>query len=453
MNQANFKKALLAAILMTAAALAGPKTHAGTLVTASCMAESPVDGSVWIGSNGQGLFRLGRNGRQVVYRAEEGKIPSNSIKTLFFDADNTLWILDTDGHFTTYSNIEGFQKAEGMAAVVDCAIYDKQKDCIYFSSGKSLKSYKKVNTKTQELAALPSPAKSLKMAENEGSFLWVFCEKGVLKVGLDGSTQLWEEAPKVLDLLPFEFETNQPSSATEGGKPTPIWLIIGGIIFALLTGYVAGWATRKRAPAKPEINKPVTPLIKPEEKPVEPKIQTATIHAPKPEQSTAPAVTETKSTQAMEAPQKTEALNEAPETAPVIKEETGEKPETKQAVMAIKTSEKSTETVIKGGAFTKRVYSLIKANLSDPDFDVESIAALIGISRIHVNRKLRAEGAPAPSAMIKEVRMKHAARLIRQGKLGISQISSVCGFRTPSYFATAFKEFYGVSPSEFTEEK
>ena len=127
MNQANSKKALLAAILMAAAALAGPKTLAGTPVTASCMAESPVDGSVWRGSNGQGLFRLGRNGRQVVYRAEEGKIPSNSIKTLFFDADNTLWILDTEGHFTTYSTIEGFQKAEGMAAVVDCAIYDKRK--------------------------------------------------------------------------------------------------------------------------------------------------------------------------------------------------------------------------------------------------------------------------------------------------------------------------------------
>ncbi len=455
MNHANFKKALLAAILMTAAALAGPKTHAGTPVTASCMAESPVDGSVWIGSNGQGLFRLGRNGRQVVYRAEEGRIPSNSIKTLFFDADNTLWILDTEGQFTVYSTIEGFQKAEGMAAVVDCAIYDKQKDCIYFSSGKSLKSYKKVNTETQELAALPTPAKSLKMAENEGNFLWVFCEKGVLKVGLDGSTQLWEEAPKVLDLLPFEFETNQPSSAVKEGKSTPLWLIILGIVLALLTGYTAGILLKKKDPVTPEVHTPAVPVIKPAEKPVDPKIQTAPVLAPKPEQHTAPAVTERKSTQAAEEPQQSQELKKAPQTAPEIKEVPEQEAEPRQPdpVTAIKTPEKSTESSLKGGAFTKRVYSLIKANLSDPDFDVESIAALTGISRIHVNRKLRAEGAPAPSAIIKEVRMKHAARLIRQGKMGISQISSVCGFRTPSYFATAFKEFYGVSPSEFTEEQ
>ena len=97
------------------------------------------------------------------------------------------------------------------------------------------------------------------------------------------------------------------------------------------------------------------------------------------------------------------------------------------------------------------MYGIFKEHLSEPDFDVEAIASIKGMSRIHVNRKLRQEGAPAPSVLIKQARMHHAARLIRQGKLGMSQISSLCGFRTPSYFATAFKEFYGVTPSEFTE--
>ena len=101
--------------------------------------------------------------------------------------------------------------------------------------------------------------------------------------------------------------------------------------------------------------------------------------------------------------------------------------------------------------FTKIVLSMIKENISNPDFDVEAIAQLAGISRIHVNRKLKAEGSGSPSSLIKEARMSLATKLLKQGKLTISQISVESGFRTPSYFATVFKDYYGVSPTEFLE--
>lgn len=99
--------------------------------------------------------------------------------------------------------------------------------------------------------------------------------------------------------------------------------------------------------------------------------------------------------------------------------------------------------------FASKVYDLINDNIDDPDFGVEQLAGLMGMSRIHLNRKLKAESIASPSALLKEARMKLASRLIRENTLSMAEISSKCGFATPSYFSTAFKDFYGVTPSEY----
>ena len=436
--KAIFRKAILTACMAAVMAFNGRVNATETPVKASCMAESPTDGSVWIGSEGHGLYRLGRNGRQVVYTAKEGQIASDSIRTLFFDKENVLWILDGSGQFTTYSATSGFQKTNIGNERIDCATYDEKSGTVYFSSGKKLKTYKNVSKKTSELATLPAEAKSLKMAENGAGFVWVFTEKGAMKVGLDGTIQNWIDTPDVLDLLPYNFETNQTPSGLEGQNESKkrggiIWVLI-----ALVAGLTVGWLLKKRpsAPvpqARPENKEPVKPVepvtIKAE--PVKPQEE-----AIKPQEEVVPQVEEVSPQEEPEQPVEEPAK---PQIEPI-----------KPQVEEIKTEN---NTRSPKGHFTRKVYSLIKDHLSEPDFDVESIAELTGMSRIHVNRKLRQEGAPSPSALIKEARMHHAARLIRQGKLGMSQISSLCGFRTPSYFATAFKEFYGVSPSEFTAEK
>ena len=110
-------------------------------------------------------------------------------------------------------------------------------------------------------------------------------------------------------------------------------------------------------------------------------------------------------------------------------------------------------TVSASGAFTKQVMSLIQEHLSDPDFDVSAIADLTGVSRIHVNRKLKLEGTPSPSILIRDMRMSRSQSLLLEGKLSVAQISSVCGFRSPSYFTTAFKEYTGMTPSEYVLSK
>ena len=92
---------------------------------------------------------------------------------------------------------------------------------------------------------------------------------------------------------------------------------------------------------------------------------------------------------------------------------------------------------------------MIEANYIRPDYGVEDIAEALGLSRIHLNRKLKAEAGTSPSTMLKDFRMKHALALLDEKKLSVAEISAACGFSTPSYFSTAFRDYYGKTPSEY----
>ena len=100
-------------------------------------------------------------------------------------------------------------------------------------------------------------------------------------------------------------------------------------------------------------------------------------------------------------------------------------------------------------AFLSNVKSIIQSHVSDPSFGVEELAAAMGISRIHLNRKLQADSNTSPSALLKEARMTLAAESLLKGEESIADIAARSGFSTPSYFSTAFKDYFGMTPSEY----
>ena len=111
------------------------------------------------------------------------------------------------------------------------------------------------------------------------------------------------------------------------------------------------------------------------------------------------------------------------------------------------------EEALKASEFGQKVWNLVLSNLSNPGYGVEQVAADLDISRIHVNRKLKAQTGYSPSTVFKFIRMNHASRLLLEGKLTIADVARECGFASASYFSTAFKDYYKQSPSEFVAEK
>jgi transcriptional regulator GlxA family with amidase domain len=97
-----------------------------------------------------------------------------------------------------------------------------------------------------------------------------------------------------------------------------------------------------------------------------------------------------------------------------------------------------------------RVYSYIRANLDHP-LSVGDLAEVAGYSRAHFSRMFAAESGLAPAEFVSQERMRLASRLLPNAALSIKEISAACGFADPNYFAKAFRQSFGVSPTEFRD--
>ncbi|MEJ0058053.1 MAG: response regulator [Bacteroidota bacterium] len=113
--------------------------------------------------------------------------------------------------------------------------------------------------------------------------------------------------------------------------------------------------------------------------------------------------------------------------------------------------ENSSEFQTDEGRFLLKVKNVIDQRLSDESFTVESLAGEIGLSRVQLYRKIIALTGLSVNELIRTFRLQKAARLLRQNWGPVSQVSYEVGISNLSYFSKAFKEKYGVLPSEYNK--
>lgn len=99
--------------------------------------------------------------------------------------------------------------------------------------------------------------------------------------------------------------------------------------------------------------------------------------------------------------------------------------------------------------FQERANNIVRKHLSDPDFNVESFAKELGISRMHLHRQLKKITQKSSSEYIRSIRLAHAAILLSQATYSVNEIMLQVGFRNCSYFAKCFRKKYGLAPSAF----
>ncbi len=97
----------------------------------------------------------------------------------------------------------------------------------------------------------------------------------------------------------------------------------------------------------------------------------------------------------------------------------------------------------------QKVMTVIKNNIADNNLNVEMLADEIGISRVHMHRKLKELTNQSARDLIKNIRMKQAAYLLTTQKTNISEVAYAIGFTNLSHFSKSFKSYYGVSPKEY----
>lgn len=97
----------------------------------------------------------------------------------------------------------------------------------------------------------------------------------------------------------------------------------------------------------------------------------------------------------------------------------------------------------------EKLNKIINDNLSNPDLTSDFVAQEVGLSRVHLYRKLKELTNQSASNYIRNIRLAKAAEILRQKKATVSEVAYLVGFRTPNHFATLFKELYGMTPTEY----
>ena len=311
---------------------------------------------------------------------------------LCFDAAGRLFVLDCSGNLQQYTDVDGFASVPDIPVPVRGL--QASAGAVYALSGQSLY---QVSPSMEVLGEVPSTVTGL-VSTPEG--LWLVSGQEAL---------LWTPEGLVAKPVAVAETVSEPEVASSSEHRHPILLILISVVLGLalgfLIGFLLGRARRKEdAPVPHPVDPVLAKIMAQADKPVEPEI-----------------------------PEEPQVLvNEAPVSHP---------------------AESDMEKALRSSDFGRKVWDLVVAHMSDPNYGVESVAADLGITRIHVNRKLKSETGYSPSAVFKFIRMHQASELLLEGRLSVAEIAQKCGFSTPSYFSTAFREYYSVAPSEFVASK
>lgn len=99
--------------------------------------------------------------------------------------------------------------------------------------------------------------------------------------------------------------------------------------------------------------------------------------------------------------------------------------------------------------FLDKVLSLMESNYPNALFGVEEFTQEIGLSRMQLHRKLKALTDTSPGEFLRQFRLERAKQLLKLPGIQVSEVAYQTGFNNLSNFTKAFKDFTGLTPSEF----
>lgn len=102
--------------------------------------------------------------------------------------------------------------------------------------------------------------------------------------------------------------------------------------------------------------------------------------------------------------------------------------------------------------FLSRLTSLVEENLNSDQLSVEELGEKMGLSRVHLYRKVKKLTDMSVSEFVNSVKLKKSLDLLANSGKTIAEIAYEVGFTSPSYFTKCFKDQFKVSPSEYMQK-
>ncbi len=98
--------------------------------------------------------------------------------------------------------------------------------------------------------------------------------------------------------------------------------------------------------------------------------------------------------------------------------------------------------------FLEKLEGILNENFDNEDLSVEDLGELVGMSQRQLQRKIKAVTGRLPNGYIRYFRLVKAKRMIKEGKMSVSEAAYSSGFSNLSYFAKCYKDEFGELPSD-----
>ncbi len=104
-------------------------------------------------------------------------------------------------------------------------------------------------------------------------------------------------------------------------------------------------------------------------------------------------------------------------------------------------------------SFMQRAASVMEQNYMNSEFGIEQFADAVGMSRTQVSKRLHEETGLSTGQFIRNYRLNVARKLLIENVAhrNIAEIAYKVGFNDPKYFTRCFTNLYGCSPSNYVE--
>ncbi len=99
--------------------------------------------------------------------------------------------------------------------------------------------------------------------------------------------------------------------------------------------------------------------------------------------------------------------------------------------------------------FLSKALEVIEKNMGNSEYSIEDLSRDMAMSRVSLYRKINSITGNTPTDFVKNIRLKRAAELLKEGKQTVAEVAYSVGFSTPGYFTQSFKKAFGVLPTQY----